>query len=488
MPNIDKDELLKSIPNQLFINGEWRDSADGSTLDVINPATEEKLATIASAKPEDGMDALAAASEAQKEWARTSSRYRAELLRDAFELVMERKDDFAAIMTLEMGKPLDQAYGEVTYGGEFLRWFSEGAPRVMGNYYPTPEGSIQVITHKRPVGPSLLITPWNFPFAMATRKVAPALAAGCTTILKPAEITPLTSLLFVKILEDVGVPKGVVNIIPTSSTPEMTGPMIADARLRKLSFTGSTQVGRALLKEASQNVLRTSMELGGLAPFIVFEDADVDLAVEAALATKMRNMGEACNASSRFYVHSDVADEFTQKFSKGMSELVVGDGMEEGVDVGPIVSAKQLASVEDLVTRSLQSGARIEVGGQRLDRPGFFFPPTVLSVDSADNPLLEEEVFGPVAPVYSFDTEEEVLELANKSQYGLAGYVYTNDMQRVIRLGEELQVGMIGVNSGTISNAAAPFGGVKASGLGREGGTEGIEEFLETIYIGTPRG
>ncbi|HHT41445.1 MAG TPA: aldehyde dehydrogenase family protein, partial [Actinomyces sp.] len=282
--------------------------------------------------------------------------------------------------------------------------------------------------------------------------------------------------------------KGVVNIVPTDSTPPVTGAIIADRRLRKLSFTGSTQVGRALLKEASQNVLRTSMELGGLAPFIVFEDADIDVAVEAALATKMRNMGEACNASSRFYVHSDVADEFTQKFSEGMSKMVVGDGMEEGIDVGPIVSAKQLESVEDLVKRSLQAGARIEVGGKRLDRPGFFFPPTVLSVDGADNPLLEEEVFGPVAPVHSFDTEEEVLALANRSEYGLAGYVYTNDMQRVIRLGEELEVGMIGVNSGTISNAAAPFGGVKASGLGREGGTEGIEEFLETIYIGTPRG
>jgi succinate-semialdehyde dehydrogenase/glutarate-semialdehyde dehydrogenase len=486
--NIDKDELLKSIPTQLFINGEWRDAADGSTFDVINPATEGKIASVAAATPEDGIAALDAASEAQAEWARTPSRKRAQLLMDAFDRVMERKDEFAAVMTLEMGKPLDQAYGEVTYGGEFLRWFSEGTTRIMGNYYPTPEGNLQVITVKRPVGPSLFITPWNFPLAMATRKVAPALAAGCTTILKPAADTPLTSLLFVKVLEEVGVPKGVVNIVPTDSTPPVTGAIIADRRLRKLSFTGSTQVGRALLKEASQNVLRTSMELGGLAPFIVFEDADIDVAVEAALATKMRNMGEACNASSRFYVHSDVADEFTQKFSEGMSKMVVGDGMEEGIDVGPIVSAKQLESVEDLVKRSLQAGARIEVGGKRLDRPGFFFPPTVLSVDGADNPLLEEEVFGPVAPVYSFDTEEEVLALANRSEYGLAGYVYTNDMQRVIRLGEELEVGMIGVNSGTISNAAAPFGGVKASGLGREGGTEGIEEFLETIYIGTPRG
>lgn len=487
MANIKVDEVIGRVPTRLYVNGEWRDSSNGETFTVINPATEEKLADVASATPEDGMAALDAAVAAQREWARTPLRKRAQILWDAFDRVVELKDDFAAVMTAEMGKPLDQAYGEVTYGAEFLRWFAEGATRTMGNYYPTPEGNIQVVTIKRPVGPCLLVTPWNFPLAMATRKVAPALAAGCTTILKPAEATPLTSLLFVRVLEEVGVPRGVVNIVPTSSTPAMTGPMIQDSRLRKLSFTGSTQVGRALLREAAQNVLRTSMELGGLAPFIVFEDADIDLAVEAALATKMRNMGEACNAASRFYVHESVAKEFTQKFAAGMSEMVVGNGMEDGVDVGPIVSAKQLASVEELVERSVAAGAKIEVGGKRLDQPGFFFPPTVLTVEGADNPLLEEEVFGPVAPVYSFASEEEALELANRSQYGLAGYVYTKDMQRIIRLGEELEVGMIGVNSGTISNAAAPFGGVKASGLGREGGVEGIEEYLETIYLGTPR-
>lgn len=485
VPNLD--DLIKAIPTQLFINGEWRDASDGATVDVINPATEDVLTTVASATVDDGMAALEAASNAQAEWAKTPARTRAQLLMDAFNRVIERKDEFAAIMTYEMGKPLDQAYGEVTYGAEFLRWFSEGTSRIAGEYYPTPEGQIQVLTAKRPVGPCLFITPWNFPLAMATRKIGPALAAGCTVILKPSIDTPLTSHFFVEILREVGVPAGVVNLVTTATSQEVTGPIIADGRLRKISFTGSTQVGRALLREAAENVLRTSMELGGLAPFIVFEDADLDIAVPAALATKMRNMGEACNAASRFYVHESLAEEFTRRFAEGMSELLVGNGIEEGVDVGPIVSARQLASVEDLVKRSVEAGGKIEVGGERLDRPGYFFPPTVISGVAADNPLLHEEVFGPVAPVCSFETEEQVVELANASEFGLAGYVYTNDLQRIIRLGETLEVGMIGVNSGTISNAAAPFGGVKASGLGREGGTEGIEEFLETIYIGIPR-
>lgn len=485
VPNLD--DLIKAIPTQLFINGEWRDASDGATVDVINPATEDVLTTVASATVDDGMAALEAASNAQAEWAKTPARTRAQLLMDAFNRVIERKDEFAAIMTYEMGKPLDQAYGEVTYGAEFLRWFSEGTSRIAGEYYPTPEGQIQVLTAKRPVGPCLFITPWNFPLAMATRKIGPALAAGCTVILKPSIDTPLTSHLFVEVLREVGVPAGVVNLVTTATSQEVTGPIIADGRLRKISFTGSTQVGRALLREAAENVLRTSMELGGLAPFIVFEDADLDVAVPAALATKMRNMGEACNAASRFYVHESLAEEFTQRFAEGMSEMLVGNGIEEGVDVGPIVSARQLASVEDLVKRSVEAGGKIEVGGERLDRPGYFFPPTVISGVAADNPLLHEEVFGPVAPVCSFETEEQVVELANASEFGLAGYVYTNDLQRIIRLGETLEVGMIGVNSGTISNAAAPFGGVKASGLGREGGIEGIDEFLETIYIGIPR-
>lgn len=485
VPNLD--DLIKAIPTQLFVNGEWRDASDGATVDVINPATEDVLTTVASATVDDGMAALEAASNAQAEWAKTPARTRAQLLMDAFNRVIERKDEFAAIMTYEMGKPLDQAYGEVTYGAEFLRWFSEGTSRIAGEYYPTPEGQIQVLTAKRPVGPCLFITPWNFPLAMATRKIGPALAAGCTVILKPSIDTPLTSHLFVEVLREVGVPAGVVNLVTTATSQEVTGPIIADGRLRKISFTGSTQVGRALLREAAENVLRTSMELGGLAPFIVFEDADLDVAVPAALATKMRNMGEACNAASRFYVHESLAEEFTQRFAEGMSEMLVGNGIEEGVDVGPIVSARQLASVEDLVKRSVEAGGKIEVGGERLDRPGYFFPPTVISGVAADNPLLHEEVFGPVAPVCSFETEEQVVELANASEFGLAGYVYTNDLQRIIRLGETLEVGMIGVNSGTISNAAAPFGGVKASGLGREGGIEGIDEFLETIYIGIPR-
>lgn len=481
------DDLLKAIPTQLFINGEWRDASDGATLDVINPATEQVLTRVASASVDDGLAALDAATNAQTEWAKTPARQRAQLLMDAFDRVIERKDEFAAIMTYEMGKPLDQAYGEVTYGAEFLRWFSEGTSRISGEYYPTPEGNVQVLTTKRPVGPCLFITPWNFPLAMATRKIAPALAAGCTVVLKPSADTPLTSHLFIEVLREVGVPAGVVNLVTTATSQAVTGPIIADRRLRKISFTGSTQVGRALLREAADNVLRTSMELGGLAPFIVFEDADLDIAVPAALATKMRNMGEACNAASRFYVHESLAEEFTQRFAEGMSEMLVGDGIDEGVEVGPIVSARQLQSVEELVQRSVEAGGKIEVGGKRLDRPGYFFPPTVISGVGPDNPLLHEEVFGPVAPVCSFETEEQVVDLANASEFGLAGYVYTRDLQRIIRLGETLEVGMIGVNSGTISNASAPFGGVKASGLGREGGLEGIDEFLETIYIGIPR-
>lgn len=487
MSNRDIQSIIESVPTGIYIGGQWREGSGGRTYDVLNPATEEVIATLSAADESDGKAALDAAVTAQREWAATAPRKRADLLWAAFNRVMELKDEFAAVMTAEMGKPLDQAHGEVTYGAEFLRWFAEAATHVSGQYYPTPEGNIQVITTKRPVGPCLMITPWNFPLAMATRKIAPALAAGCTVILKPSHDTPLTSHLFVNVLHEVGVPAGVVNLISTDTTREVTGPLIQDPRLRKISFTGSTQVGRALLREAAENVLRTSMELGGLAPFIVFEDADLDIAIPAAVATKMRNMGEACNAASRFYVHRSLEEEFTKRLTEEMEKLRVGDGFEEGTDVGPIVSQRQLDSVTDLVERSIAAGGQVRTGGKRVDGVGFFFPPTVISVKGHDNPLLQEEIFGPVAPVFAFDTEEEALELANASEYGLAGYVYTRDLQRIIRLGERLEVGMIGVNSQTISNASAPFGGVKASGLGREGGAEGIEEFLETIYLGIPR-
>lgn len=474
-------------PTTLYVNGTWRESADGATFDVLNPATGEVLAKVASATPADGMAALAAADNAARAWADTPSRERAHYLWRAFEAVTARAEDFARCMTLEMGKPLDQARAEVTYGAEFLRWFAEAAPHIHGECYPTPEGTIEVMTLKRPVGPCLFITPWNFPLAMATRKIAPALAAGCTCVLKPSEDTPLTALLFAQVLDEIGLPAGVVNVVPTADTPPMTGPMIADPRLRKISFTGSTTVGRALLKEAAENVLRTSMELGGLAPFIVFDDADLDAAVEAAVATKMRNMGEACNASSRFYVHNSVREDFTQRLSAALEAMHVGDGMSEGTEVGPIISARQRDHVADLVTRSVAAGGKLVCGGHPCEGPGFFYPPTVVADLAPDNPLLHEEVFGPVAPICGFDSEEEVLTLANDTEFGLAGYVHTRDIARMMRIARRLEVGMIGFNSATISNAAAPFGGVKASGLGREGGLDGIEEFLETIYVGIPR-
>ncbi|MDU0968176.1 MAG: NAD-dependent succinate-semialdehyde dehydrogenase [Actinomycetaceae bacterium] len=487
MATVDVDALISRIPTQVFVNGEWRDAAGGATFDVLNPATGQVLAQVADGTEADGAAALDAACAAQRAWAETPSRTRASLLAAAYDRVIELTDDFAALMTLEMGKPLDQARGEVVYGAEFLRWFSEVAAHISGDAYPTPEGAIHVITHQRPVGPCLFITPWNFPLAMSTRKIAPALAAGCTCVLKPSHDTPLTSLLFIDVLRQVGVPAGVVNVVPTASTRQVTGPLMADPRLRKVSFTGSTGVGSALLKQAADNVLRTSMELGGLAPFIVFADADLDLAVDAAMATKMRNMGEACNAADRFFIHSSLVDEFTRRFADKMAAQTVGDGLEDGVDVGPIISEKQLNSVADLVDRSVAAGSEVVTGGHRIDRDGFFFEPTVIRVSGPDDPLMHEEVFGPVAPVLAFDDEDQVLEWANDTPYGLAGYVYTNDAARIFRLVDRLEVGMIGLNSQTVSNAAAPFGGVKASGLGREGGHTGIDEFLETVYVGIPR-
>ncbi|SEA74201.1 succinate-semialdehyde dehydrogenase / glutarate-semialdehyde dehydrogenase [Bowdeniella nasicola] len=478
------DKALAYAPTQLFINGRWQDSGSGATFDVINPATGEVLAAVADATPEDGMAALAAASEAQHDWQRTAPRERAELLRAAFDRVMELKDEFATLMTLEMGKPLAEGYGEVAYGAEFLRWFSEEAVRINGRYTSSPEGNLRVLTLKRPVGPSLFITPWNFPLAMATRKIAPALAAGCATILKPAHLTPLTSLAFVKVCEEVGIPAGVVNVIPASQARPLTGPIIQDRRLRKLSFTGSTPVGMALMKECADNVVRTSMELGGSAPFIVFEDADLDKAVEAAHATKLRNMGEACNAANRFYVHSSIADEFSKRLAKRFKELTVGDGMEEETDIGPIVSDEQRDSIAEMVDKARSEGAEVLTGGEKSDGAGFFYPPTVVTNLKATAELVTDEIFGPVAPIVPFETEDEVVGYCNDSMFGLAGYLHTGSIDRALRLAERLEVGMLGINSGTISNAAAPFGGVKHSGVGREGGFEGIEEYLEVMYLG----
>ncbi len=487
---IDIDSLLDRVPTGLLIGGEWVDAAGGKTFDVENPATGERLSTLSSAESEDAVRALDAACAAQADWARTSPRERSEILRRAFELVTERKDDFATLMTLEMGKPLAEAYGEVTYGAEYLRWFSEEAVRAYGRSATVPEGTIQMVTRRKPVGPCLLITPWNFPLAMATRKVGPAVAAGCTMVLKPAKLTPLTAQYFAQTMIDAGLPAGVLNVVAGSSASAISEPLLADPRLRKVSFTGSTAVGKTLLKGAAENVLRTSMELGGNAPFIVFEDADIEQAVAGAMGAKMRNIGEACTAANRFLVHESVAEEFTRKFAAQIDELVVGNGMDEGVTCGPLVEAKARDRVASLVDEAVEKGATVVTGGQPGEGPGYFYSPTVLSNVPRDARVAQEEIFGPVAPIFTFTSEEEAIEIGNDTEYGLASYVFTEDSDRLWRLSDGLEFGLMGFNAGVISNAAAPFGGVKQSGIGREGGAEGIEEYTSLQYIGVrnPRG
>ena len=480
----DEVRVLASVPKGLLIDGVWRESSDGATLDVTDPATGKVLASIASASPADGMAAMDAAAKAQTEWAQTSPRYRAELLRKAFDRVIELADDFAILMSLEMGKPFAEAKGEVAYGAEFLRWFSEEAAHIAGRFGTAPDGKMRLMVHKRPVGPSLFITPWNFPLAMATRKIAPAIAAGCTMILKPAALTPLTSLLFAKVLEEVGVPAGVINVIPTAKSGAVTGPIIKDERLRKLSFTGSTEVGRRLIADSADRVLRVSMELGGNAPFLVFEDADLDKAVNGAMLAKLRNMGEACTAANRLIVHESVADEFAAKLAAKMGTLKVARGVSDDANIGPIIDEVSRESIHSLVTDAVDKGAKILTGGAIPAGEGYFYPPTVLTQVSSDARILSEEVFGPVAPIVTFKTEDEAVALANKTEYGLVAYAFTKDLARGLRLTEKLEVGMFGLNTGIVSNPAAPFGGVKASGLGREGGREGIEEYLETMYVG----
>lgn len=480
-------ELLASIPTGLFIDGEFVDSESGERFDVLNPATGEVIAQVANASSADGARAMDCAVAAQEKWAATAPRVRAEILRRAFELMdTTYREDLAMIMTLEMGKPLPQADGEVTYGAEFFRWFSEEASRIRGDYFRVPEGHIQAIVVRRPIGPCLFITPWNFPLAMATRKAGPAFAAGNVAILKPAQDTPLTALFFAKIMKEAGLPDGVLSVLPTTHSRDVTGPLIQDSRMRKLSFTGSTGVGKALLKECADNVLRTSMELGGNAPFIVFEDADVDLAVQSALMTKMRNMGQACNAADHFFVHEDVYEEFTQKFAAAIASQKVGDGMENGVDVGPLVSERQLDGVAGMVDRAVEAGARALTGGARIEGDGFFYQPTLLVDVAPDAEIMTDEIFGPVAPVVKFNDEKELVRMVNEDTVGLGGYFHTKDISRILRLAEQLEIGMLGVNTGTISNAGAPFGGMKQSGMGREGGKEGIEEYLETVYVGLP--
>ncbi|GAA2003429.1 NAD-dependent succinate-semialdehyde dehydrogenase [Microbacterium ulmi] len=479
-------QLLSSVPDGLFIGGEWRPAEEGRTLKVYDPATGGVVKEIANASPADGMAALAAADAAFPAWARTAPRERAELLRRAFDLLQERREEFALLMTIEMGKPLAEARGEVAYGGEFLRWFSEEASRVQGRYGPSPEGTGRMIVSQHPVGPCFLITPWNFPLAMATRKIAPALAAGCTVVIKPAELTPLTTLYFAKLLEDAGLPAGVVNVFTTSTSGAVSEPVIRDPRLRKLSFTGSTQVGRTLLEQSAQGILRTSMELGGNAPFIVFDDADLDRAVDGAMLAKFRNIGQACTAANRFIVQRSVVDEFARRVTERVAAMKIGRGTEEGVTIGPLIDDRAVAKAAALVQDAVARGATVRTGGSAIEGPGTFYEPTVVSDVQAGSDILREEIFGPVLAIVPFDDEDDAVRLANDTEFGLVSYVFTESLARGQRMIERLETGMMGLNVGVVSNAAAPFGGWKSSGLGREGGAEGIHEYLQTKYTLTP--
>ncbi|MGV3712026.1 NAD-dependent succinate-semialdehyde dehydrogenase [Pseudolysinimonas sp.] len=477
-------ELLGRVPTGLLFGDGWSAAEDGATFPVVDPATGQAIAHVADASPADGARALDAAAAAQEGWAATAPRERAEILRRAFELVTARTDDLALLMTLEMGKPLAESRGEVAYGAEFLRWFSEEAPRISGRYATAPDGANRLMVLKRPVGPCLFITPWNFPLAMATRKIAPAIAAGCTMVLKPAALTPLTALYFAELLREAGLPDGVLTVIPTTRAGAVTAPLIRDPRLRKLSFTGSTEVGRRLIADSAEQVLRVSMELGGNAPFLVFDDADLDRAVAGAVLAKMRNGGEACVAANRFLVQRGIAERFTQAFTERMRGFRVARGTEPGSTMGPLVDEPTRTKVAELVAGAVEDGARVALGGRAVDGPGYFYEPTVLTDVPADARILDEEIFGPVAPIVVFDTEEEAVTLANATPFGLVAFAFTSDLNRGLRLAERIETGMFGLNAGVVSNPAAPFGGVKQSGLGREGGFEGIDEYLETRYVG----
>jgi succinate-semialdehyde dehydrogenase/glutarate-semialdehyde dehydrogenase len=481
-----EQEVLAKVPTGLFINGQWVAGHGEGLIKVEDPATGKTLLEIANASPDDGMAALAAADAAQAKWAKTSPRERGEILRRTFELVRERSEEFAMLISMEMGKPLAEARGEVTYGNEFIRWFSEEAVRIHGRFGSLPEGHGRALITKRPVGPAFAITPWNFPLAMATRKVGPAIAAGCTMVIKPAELTPLTTLLFVKTLEEAGLPAGVVNVVTTNTSAAVSAPIIADSRLRKITFTGSTQVGRVLLKQSAERILRSSMELGGNAPFLVFDDANLDAAVDGAMLAKMRNIGQACTAANRFIVHESVADEFATKLAARMGGLVLGRGLDAASTVGPVINEKARQNMQRLVDVTVSEGADVVTGGEAGSGDGYFFKPTVLANVRPGSTILNEEIFGPIAPIVRFKTESEAVQLANATEFGLVSYAYTEDLKRGMRLVESLESGMTGLNTGLVSNAAAPFGGVKESGMGREGGFEGIEEYLETRYVMIP--
>jgi succinate-semialdehyde dehydrogenase/glutarate-semialdehyde dehydrogenase len=475
--------VVEAVPTQLYIGGEWRDAAGGETLAVEDPSTTDTLADVADATPDDARAALDAAVAVQDEWAVHPPRERGEILRRAFELIMERVDDLSLLMTLEMGKPLAESKAEVSYAAEFFRWFAEEAVRIEGRFATAPNGQGRLLTMKQPVGPCYAITPWNFPMAMGTRKIGPAIAAGCTMVIKPAQQTPLSMLALAQILEEVGLPGGVLNVITSSSSSEVSKPIIEDPRLRKLTFTGSTEVGRKLVEQSAGGLLRTSMELGGNAPFLVFGDADVDAAVEGAVIAKMRNIGEACTAANRFHVADEVAGEFAEKLAEKLGDMKVGRGTEPDVKVGPLIDGTQREKVAELVQDAAGKGAQVLVGGTETEGAGYFYAPTVLSDVPGEARLLKEEIFGPVAPVVGFDDEDAAIAAANDTEYGLVAYLYTRDVKRAFRVCEKLETGMIGLNQGIVSNPAAPFGGVKASGFGREGGREGIDEYLSLKYV-----
>ena len=474
--------VLQKVRKQLYIGGEWVDGSEGR-LAVEDPATQETLTEVADASPDDAVKALDAAVETQGEWQATPPRERGEILRRAWEEITERADELALLMTLEMGKSLEESKAEITYGSEFLRWYAEQAVRIDGRFSVAPNGQGRLLTMKQPVGPCLLITPWNFPLAMGTRKIGPAVAAGCTMVVKPAKQTPLSMLALAEILENAGLPPGVLNVVTSSSSGSVMEPLIKDPRLRKLSFTGSTPVGQKLMEQASERLLKLSMELGGNAPFLVFDDADLDDVIDGAMIAKMRNIGEACTAANRFHVADSLADEFAERLAERMGAMKVGRGTEEGVEVGPLIDADQREKVQELVDDAVGKGAKCLVGGSAREGQGYFYEPTVLSSVPDDANLLKEEIFGPVAPVKSFGSEEEAIAAANDTEFGLVAYVYTRDVKRAFRVCEALEYGMVGLNQGMVSNPAAPFGGIKASGFGREGGYEGIEEYLETKYV-----
>jgi succinate-semialdehyde dehydrogenase/glutarate-semialdehyde dehydrogenase len=475
--------VLEAVPTGLYIGGEWREAEGSGRLGVEDPSTGETLIEVADGQPADALAALGAAADAQADWARTAPRERGEVLRRAYEAIVEQTDDLALLMTLEMGKSVAESKAEIAYAAEFFRWFSEEAVRIHGRYMVNTTGKGRILTMRQPVGPCVFVTPWNFPTAMGTRKMAPAIAAGCTMVVKPAQQTPLSMLALTKILEEAGLPGGVLNVITARKSGAVIEPLLKDPRTRKLSFTGSTEVGRRLIEQSAEQVLRVSMELGGNAPFLVFEDADLDAALDGAMLAKMRNVGEACTAANRFHVHESLAEEFARGLAERMGKLKVGRGTEPDVDVGPLVDAAQRDKVDELVGDAVERGAQVLVGGHAGDGPGYFYEPTVLASVSDDARLLAEEIFGPVAPVATFSSDEQAIEAANRTEFGLVAYVYTRDLERAFRVCEGIETGMVGLNQGVVSNPAAPFGGVKQSGFGREGGFEGIGEYLETKYV-----